>query len=58
MEVNKELLEKAIKQAIANVALEFDAYIKLEEEEKLKQKILILDGNKNGGMGRLSYKWN
>lgn len=57
MEVVNELLEKAIRQAIANVALEDDMVILVDEEEKAKEKILILEGNRNGGMGRLYYKW-
>ena len=57
MEVNQELLEKAIRQAIANVSLEFDICVKDEEEEKVREKIFILEGNKNGGMGRLYYRW-
>lgn len=58
MEVNQELLEKAIKQAIANVSLEFDIFVNVEEQDKVREKILILEGKKNGRMGRLYYQWH
>ena len=55
MEVNEELLLKAIKQALANVAMENDLNQSSEEIEIEKQKKLILKGKKYGQMGRLCY---
>lgn len=57
MEVNDELLIKAIKQAFANVSLEFDNTDDIEKLVEIeKQKILVLKGKNNSGMGRLYYR--
>ena len=57
MEVEKELMEKAIRQAMASVALEVDMPCTLEEIIKEEDKVLILKGKQNDRMGRLSYRW-
>lgn len=57
MEVSQELIEKAIRQAIANVSLEDDMVILVDEEEIIKDKVLVLEGNRHGRMGRLYYRW-
>lgn len=55
MEVNEELLLKAIKQAIASVEMEMDIIKNVEDIEIEKQKKLILKGKNYGRMGRLCY---
>ncbi|MBQ4633742.1 MAG: hypothetical protein IJB71_00105 [Bacilli bacterium] len=50
MRYSEEMIEKALKQSLANVNLEEDAV--LIDENKIKN--LILGEEKNGGMGRLS----
>lgn len=55
MEVDQELLNRAIAQAIASVALEEDIAFIIEEDKKNMEKVLVLKGNKNGRMGRLCY---
>ena len=55
MEENDELLIKAIQQALASVALEYDEITEVEKVQIEKHKSLILRGNKDGRMGRLCY---
>ena len=55
MEVNDDLLNKALEQAIASVLLEFDMDIDVivDTIKRDKEKVLVLKGDVNGEMGRL-----
>lgn len=55
MEVNEELLLKAIRQAIASVAMEIEITKDISEIDIEQQKKLVLKGNKYDKMGRLCY---